>query len=270
MKILKAEVLETEKPRFVGWAKVPDTYKTKTQWNKEGMRLKSNVEPAAYVYAKARNTHYELYSCAEVEPKTKQRPGEPLHHTPENIGAALYEINKAAKRRRDAAQRAYDKGAHGLAGNHRQEKKRLYDLKDRVIRKAFDEGLSQLVGYHSKKDRRNRLAWVYDGNGSDDCDHEVSGWDDDDFDELPDGQSSPRRIQIEETTTTNMICYELAGFRFHVIVEQIPKDAVSEIEDLGEWISKATPRTKHMTLKVAEATLKRYLTQERTTDAKEE
>ncbi len=121
MRISKAEVEATGKPRLMGWDQVPKGHKTKTQWGKEGMKLEEDAEPAAYVYIKGRNEHYELNREDAVEPKLKQRPVQALPPTPENIGAALYEVNKAAKRRRNAARNAYEDRRYAMATSRRAE-----------------------------------------------------------------------------------------------------------------------------------------------------
>jgi hypothetical protein len=50
--------------------------------------------------------------------------------TPENVMRAVLTVNRAAKRRRDAAASSYEKGLHGFAGMHKIEKERCYRLKD--------------------------------------------------------------------------------------------------------------------------------------------
>ena len=56
-----------------------------------------------------------------------------------------------------------------------------------------------------------------------------------------------------------MALYELGGFRFHTILDAIPISTEIEVTDLGEWMSRATPCTKQMTINNAKATLEAYL-----------
>lgn len=263
MKITKSDVIATGKPRFVGWNDVPESYKTKTQWGEAGMKLQEIVEPSAYVYINGRNEHYELYVEDAMTPKKTIRAGKALPMTPDNIGAALFEINKAAKRRRDAASTARRKRRHGAAGAQKAAKEDLYDLKDRVLEKAHADGWAQLVGYHVKTDSRNSRVWKDDG----DNDHAFEGWADDGDDNFDDDDNQRRPngrwILVVEKEQTAMALYEISGFPFHTILDAVPTNTELEIKDLGEWMSRATPCAKLMTIKNAEATLEEYLRQEK-------
>lgn len=255
MGLTKDEVLATGKPRYVGWSDVPDGLKTKTQWSDEGMRLLRDVEPAAFAYGgsqHSRNAHYALFSRKQVEPKRRQRPGNPLPPTAENLATALFEINKAAKRRRDAAASAYARRKHNLATRRKEEKEAFYDLKDRVLRELVHGGVATLVGVHSKVDIRNHREWIDENDGAP-CQDAVD-------DEGPRVVETEGRWEtVPERCTTCMVCYEVAGFRFHKPIDAPPDGADAEVKDLGEWMSKATPRPLKMTLKDAEATLRAYL-----------
>ena len=54
-----------------------------------------------------------------------------IERTPENILLAIWSVNRAAKRRLDAAEASYSGGLHGFAGHHKSEKDQYYRLKDR-------------------------------------------------------------------------------------------------------------------------------------------
>ena len=151
MRINKAAVEATGKPRLMGWDQVSGGHKTETQWNKVGMKLKYEAEPAAFVYVRGRGTHYPLYTSDAIEPKRKQRAGQVLPLSPKNIGSALYEINKAAKRRRDAAREAYGSHDHKRATSSRAEKDDFYRLKDAVMARAIAAGMAKFVGHHVKQ-----------------------------------------------------------------------------------------------------------------------
>jgi len=254
MDLTKNDVLATGKPRYVGWGQVPAGLKTRTQWSKAGMRLQRDVEPIAYVFgctAHAAPTHHPLYSQSQIEPKRQPRPGSAAPLTAENIGAALFEINKAAKRRRDAAQSAYQQRQHGLAGHHKRRKEAYYDLKNRVLEHAVTEGLATFCGFHAKTDVRSE--YVTD-DGCDDFDEDKDEWPDDDEDFKPRPHS--RRVSVR--TATHMACYEFGGFRFHRILDQVPADGGVEIKDRGDWTGQATPRATDLTPKDAEATQRAY------------
>jgi hypothetical protein len=256
MGLSKAEVLATGRQRFVGWKAVPDGFQTKTRWAEEGMRLRKAATAAAYVFApggSGKSQHYELYTIEQVEPKRRIRPGKALPLTPGNLGAALFEINKAAKRRRDAAESAYRHRKHELAARRKGEKDSLYQLKDRVLQKLIARGMATFVGYHLKLDRREVREWIED--------EDALAWIDDDVLDAHDEQLSAGGqwgTMLEERQTF-MACYELAGFRFHRIIDSAAVDGETEITDLGEWMSKATPRPTRMVLKDAEATLRAFL-----------
>jgi hypothetical protein len=51
--------------------------------------------------------------------------------------AAFFAVNRSAKRYRDSGQIYYRKRLHGFAGNARSPKKKLYDLKDKRIARAY-------------------------------------------------------------------------------------------------------------------------------------
>lgn len=268
MKILKADVEASGRPRYMKWSDVPEGLKTITQWKQEGMRLRAEAEPTGYVWSPGHNTHHALYASGSVEPVKKQSPGEPHALTPENIGAALFEINKAAKRRRDAAAAAYARRHHGVAAEQRVQKERLYSLKGEVLSKAEKDGIARFVGYHVKRDQSTHQVRRECDDGialsalpEDECGEEFE------FEQRDDhGHGLGRRQRwatVTEEHETAMACFELGGFRFHTILDGLPTDAKTKITDLGLWMSTATPRTRHMTLKDAEATLAAYLRAER-------
>lgn len=58
----------------------------------------------------------------------------------------IREASRAAHRERDAAQEAYQRGRHRLAGNARRRKEQWYCLKDRGIVAAHTKGLLHYVG----------------------------------------------------------------------------------------------------------------------------
>jgi hypothetical protein len=83
-----------------------------------------------------------------VERKKRKIVAEKIAATPENIAAAVFAVNRAAKRRRDAASNAYEAQSHGFARLHSAEKKKLYQMKDRGIAWLASEGHLQAEKIH--------------------------------------------------------------------------------------------------------------------------
>jgi len=81
-----------------------------------------------------------------VEPKTV------------DLLAAIFGVNRSAKRYRDAAQMNYRSGAHGFAGNCKERKQALYILEDRGIVEACRLGRLKAEGTHG-------VLTVYRGEG---------------------------------------------------------------------------------------------------------
>jgi hypothetical protein len=77
---------------------------------------------------------------------------------PVDLLAAIFSVNRSAKRHRDAAQTYYRQRMHGFAGRARETKEDLYALKDRGIAQAHNEGR---LTYHG---RHGGLA-IYTGEG---------------------------------------------------------------------------------------------------------
>jgi hypothetical protein len=65
-----------------------------------------------------------------------------------DVLAAVWTVNRAAKRRRDAAQACYQGRAHGFANSHKETKEQYYRLKSQALHYLLAEGKLQVVGYH--------------------------------------------------------------------------------------------------------------------------
>ena len=65
-----------------------------------------------------------------------------------SVLAALFSLNRRAKRCRDLAQEYYFKGMHGFAGSMKEEKKTIYYLKGQAIKYLIDDGLLTHEAYH--------------------------------------------------------------------------------------------------------------------------
>jgi hypothetical protein len=81
-----------------------------------------------------------------------------LEKTPENIMLAIWSVNRAAKRRRDAAEASYEKDLHGFAGAHKGAKDRYYRLKDIGIAWLAHHGHLAAAYRHGQL-----VVWVGDG-----------------------------------------------------------------------------------------------------------
>ncbi len=246
-----AERERAEKKRLEGvyrkWEDVQGNLKTKTQLGQLGLKLRKNQKPAAKIraYKLHKYVEYDLYDINEAIPKKKVTKKEPvsLPLTPENIALALYTINKAAKRRRDGAENAYESGIRRLIKMHEKEKFKLYELKDRVMQKAIAEGAATFVGVHIQT--RQVEKRVYD----------------EDIDYLGDNDEEYWCGSCDYETReekTYLGCYIMSGFRFHTILRDIPEVSDTEITDLGDWVSEATPQGR-IKIKDAVATLEKYL-----------
>lgn len=78
--------------------------------------------------------------------------------TPDSIAAAVRTVNRAAKRRRDAASTSYAFDMHGLARHNKRAKHDLYQLKDKGFRYLRRAGLMHCIGRHGS-------MYLWDGCG---------------------------------------------------------------------------------------------------------
>jgi len=238
-------------PVYLRWSEVDPDLRSESSWRREGYRVRS-VHPRAYF--KGRYTTYPLYSKLDVE-KTKprnQRPPVCLAFNPENLGKALWEINKAAKRRRASAREHYMTSQHKPAGKAKHKKSAFYEFKDNALRRLLAEGVAKIEGYHSVTSTRRRSVSKY----SQDQDDQLMGnWDEcAPFDEQNDLDAT------EEDRETRRILLEViavGGFRFHRPVARLPQGA-QILEELQEGFSGPASIT-FMRLSDAVETLSAYL-----------
>lgn len=216
---------------FKGWGKVPKNYLSKTQLGEKGLKPKNKNIPDAQVCAHYGT--YDLFLIEEAIPKRKVKviPEKPLEITVENIGLSLYTVNKAAKRRRDAAENCYNSGNHSTARKQKEEKESLYKLKDIVIKKAINDKIAIFEGVHTQTRVENIREYL------DDDGYNYEEW--------------------EETKILYLNCVSIGNFRFHTIINN-PINIQTEIKDLGDWISEAVPRS-NIKIKDAVSTLKKYI-----------
>lgn len=72
--------------------------------------------------------------------------------------AAVFTVNRTAKRYRDKASKHYNAGQYGLASHARNTKERMYAMKDRGITYAYRQGLLCVSGMHA-------CLTYYEGHG---------------------------------------------------------------------------------------------------------
>lgn len=77
--------------------------------------------------------------------------------------AALFTLNRRAKRCRDLAQKYYQERMHGLAGEMKREKDRIYDLKGQVLHHMVEAGI--LTGGKFHQFEFKNWAEVLEGDG---------------------------------------------------------------------------------------------------------
>jgi hypothetical protein len=80
--------------------------------------------------------------------KHQEKRGTPKEIRTCDVLAAIFAVNRAAKRWRDAAQQHYLNSRHGQARIARQNKERLYALKERGIAAAYSAGRIDVVEIH--------------------------------------------------------------------------------------------------------------------------
>jgi hypothetical protein len=124
-----------------------EAYST-TEWSKRGYRLRKGAQPHCLRSARIadrKKVTYAVYREDQVEPKRKVSP------TPAaliDILAAVWVINRRAKRCRDLASNYHKRRAHGFAGTVKEEKTELYRLKGQAIHYLLADGQLEVVGHH--------------------------------------------------------------------------------------------------------------------------
>lgn len=143
---------------------------TRTEWSRRDRSIIPGSQPVG-----RRRTGWgqlvDLYSESQTRPKRRQRPAVAYSvETPETLLAAIFSVNRSAKRYRDAASLCYEACNHLGAAAHSRTKQRLYRLKDAGVVWAVRKGWLTPVAQH-------KSVTVYRGEGY--CFHSVlcpSGW----------------------------------------------------------------------------------------------
>jgi hypothetical protein len=148
--------LPAEKPSIV---KGVEFFKEKiplynrTEMSLKGLSLRSKATPVKYI--RNRYITYPVYRLEDFIQKRKVTKKEPVIV---DILAAIFTINRTAKRYRDAASTCYKKEYHNFARMWKDKKNELYHLKNTGIAYAISNGL---ITFHSE----HGGLILYTGNG---------------------------------------------------------------------------------------------------------
>ncbi|MGE3408249.1 MAG: hypothetical protein AB7I37_15635 [Pirellulales bacterium] len=126
------------------FVKEPKVAKSKTEWSRLGFRIRKGEQPHSFRYSRTPG-YYDVFRDDQIEPKREVNEIEPVEI---KILAALWVINRRAKRMRDGATRSFKKGRHTEASNHSDEKQRLYAMKEQVVHYLMESGILRHVGRH--------------------------------------------------------------------------------------------------------------------------
>jgi hypothetical protein len=125
------------------------------EFRKRGTRHRHPITSGVVIREK---DHDQLLSALAEKKEKERRKAEKL-----SVLAALFTLNRRAKRCRDLAQSYYQNSMHGLAGEMKQEKERIYCLKGQVLHHHVEAGLLMGGKYH----RFGETLWaeVLEGQG---------------------------------------------------------------------------------------------------------
>ena len=121
--------------------------RTRAQLSRIGFRPKKGEEPHGSRYL-GWVGWCDVWRRDQVEPKRRQKPGIARELTVENVLAALFTLNRRAKRARDLASIYYNNRMFGFASLMREEKENIYEIKDNAICFALSQSWLEPVGAH--------------------------------------------------------------------------------------------------------------------------
>lgn len=122
--------------------------------HKPGYKVREDAEPIKEKRA-YHGYYFDLYRESDFIPIQKRKEIEPQ---PIDILAAIFTVNRASKRYRDAAESHYGNKQHGLARHSKELKNYLYCLKDKGIKYAYTNGLISCDG-------KQGGLYIYTGSG---------------------------------------------------------------------------------------------------------
>ena len=127
-------------------------------WNEFRRRRERHRHPVTSGVVIREADHDQLLAALAEKKEKERKKAEKLP-----VLAALFTLNRRAKRCRDLAQAYYQNSMHGLAGEMKQEKERIYFLKGQVLHHHVEAGV--LVG--GKYHRFGETLWaeVLEGQG---------------------------------------------------------------------------------------------------------
>jgi hypothetical protein len=126
----------------------PEAALSRTEWSRQGFRVCRDAEPHAHRFAyfeRGGHRHYPVYREDQVIPKREVSRTEPVRI---DVLAAVWVLNRRAKRCRDLAQAYYQRRAHGFARAAKNEKLELYRLKGQALHHLLAEGRLAVAGHH--------------------------------------------------------------------------------------------------------------------------
>jgi hypothetical protein len=138
---------------------------SQTEWSKRGYRVRNDAKPhsqRSFYSTERGHLTYDVYREDQVEPKRRVTPMPPKGI---DILAAVWVINRRAKRCRELASSHYKSHTHDFAATAKEEKLELYRLKGQALHYLFAEGRLAIVGYH--RFRGDNWAEVLAGGGYD-------------------------------------------------------------------------------------------------------
>jgi hypothetical protein len=135
---------------------------SKSAWLKLGFSVRPGEPAHATVSGRVGDKHrsWWVYREDQVRPKRVFQPQAPQIIP---ILSALWAINRAAKRFRDAASSHYAHHQHGLSSFAKEKKQTLYQSKAQALYYLVQDGTLQHSGYHCFSD--DKWAEVLTGSG---------------------------------------------------------------------------------------------------------
>ncbi|MFC7062757.1 hypothetical protein [Halobacillus seohaensis] len=141
---------------YKGWESIPAHLGTKTRLKEQdGLRPEKETKPVALVKALTPRGYkeFDLFDKADcVEIKKRKVDVSFLDYSDKCLSDALYMVNKSAKKSRDTKTKSYSSGKHAVVSRSKTRQERLYDLKDKALKKLEKTGRLTLRGYHKQSD----------------------------------------------------------------------------------------------------------------------
>ncbi len=223
-----------ERKMYLSWDDVPDNFKTKTQLKELG--LKPAGKALAYKKAVEHPSlkYYELFDVAETV-EIRKRKIKPLEITDENIAAALYIVNKSAKKSRDTKKWNYQWKQHGVVSAAKTRENKLYQLKDKVMEELIRQGMASVEGIHSQ-------IICYDHKTQPKQRHVNADeyYDDESYDDYDDFSEDEEELETEIAEKRyRLVLIKFCGYQFHVPYDLFKgeKENLPELGTIEEVIS---------------------------------